>query len=169
MTLTTLVDAIEAAAGKAEPGRGYHFLEEEGRPEPFFSYAAVERASARYGGALQALGLRKGDRLAIIVPDNDEFLFTFFGAMRAGIVPVPIYPPLGPGQLHGYLDSTRHIVARSGARALVTTPAIRRLLGGVEASCPGLRHLFTLEEVQRARQELYPLTIRPDDVALLQF
>lgn len=169
MSPKTIVDALEQAAGRAEPGRGYHFHQEEGQSEPFFSYAGIERASARHGGALQALGLRKGDRLAIILPENDDFLFTFFGALRAGIIPVPIYPPTGLGQFRGYLESTRHVVARSGARALVTTPTIQRLLGGVEASCPSLRKILSIQEVQAAREELYPVKISPEDVALLQF
>jgi fatty-acyl-CoA synthase len=169
MSPRTLVDALEQAAGRAEAGRGYHFHQEEGKAEPFFSYAGVERASARHGGALQALGLRKGDRLAIILPDNDDFLFTFFGALRAGIIPVPIYPPTGLGQFRGYLESTRHIVARAGARALVTTPTILRLLGGVEAACPSLRKMLSIQDVQAAREELYPVRVVPDDVALLQF
>lgn len=169
MNPRTIVEALERAAGRAESGRGYHFHQEEGRAEPFFSYAGVERASARHGGALQALGLRKGDRLAIILPDNDDFLFTFFGALRAGIIPVPIYPPTGLGQFRGYLESTRHVVARSGARAIVTTPTIQRLLGGVEASCPALRKILSIHEVQAAREELYPVRVSPDDTALLQF
>ena len=56
----------------------------------------------------------EGDRVALILPTNEDFVLCFFGAIRAGIVPVPIYPPLGIGQLQGYLDNTRHIVASAG-------------------------------------------------------
>src|SRR5271155_3308173 len=128
----TIPQAIEDAA-KAEPTRGYRFVPESGVPgfsapgidaqgsanasEASYSYTAVERISARFGGALQALGLRKGDRVALILPNNDDFVLCFLGAIRAGIVPVPIYPP-ALGQLQPYLDNTRHIVAKSGARVL---------------------------------------------------
>lgn len=141
---STLAAAIEAAAS-ADPSIGFRFVPDDGVPgfsksggtsEASFSYTALERASARYGGAFQALGLKKGDRLALICPANEDFVLSFFGAIRAGIVPVPIYPPLGIGQLQGYLDNTRHIVKKSGARALVTTGQIKRLLGTVQASCP---------------------------------
>src|SRR5882762_6498833 len=113
----TIAQAIEDAA-KTAPTRGFRFVPEAGVPgtrgvtetsEASFSYTALERASARYGGALQALGLQKGDRVALILPAAEDFVLCFFGAMRAGIVPVPIYPPLGLGQLQGYLDNTRHI------------------------------------------------------------
>ncbi len=123
----TLAAAIEDAA-KADPTLGFRFVSDDGVPgfgtkatsEASFSYTALERASARYGGALQALGLRKGDRVVLICPTNEDFILCFFGAVRAGIVPVPIYPPLGLGQLQGYLDNTRHIVAKSGARSFTT-------------------------------------------------
>ena len=50
-------------------------------------------------GQLQAQGLTKGDRLGIIVPDNEQFILTFLGAAIGGIIPVPIYPPSVPGRI----------------------------------------------------------------------
>ncbi len=179
----TLAAAIEDAA-KADPTLGFRFVSEDGVPgfgnraehpgagstsEASFSYTALERASARYGGALQALGLKKGDRVALICPANEDFVLCFFGAIRAGIVPVPIYPPLGLGQLQGYLDNTRHIVAKSGARALVTTAQIKRLLGTVQASAPSLEQVVAVEAIRESLETLRPEKIDPSDVAFLQY
>ncbi len=172
----TLVAAIEDAA-KADPTLGFRFVSEEGVPgfggqqtsEASYSYTAIERASARYGGALQALGLEKGDRVALILPANEDFVLCFFGAIRAGIIPVPIYPPLGLGQLQSYLDNTRHIVAKSGARALVTTSQIKRLLGTVQEAAPALEQVVAVEAIRESLEPLKPVKIGPEDVAFLQF
>jgi fatty-acyl-CoA synthase len=172
----TLVAALEDAA-KADPTLGFRFVPETGVPgfgggdasEASFSYTAIERASARYGGALQALGLAKGDRVALILPTNEDFVLCFFGALRAGIVPVPIYPPLGIGQLQGYLDNTRHIVAKAGARALVTTAQIKRLLGTVQAGAERLEQVVAVEAIRESLETLKPVRVAPDDVAFLQF
>jgi fatty-acyl-CoA synthase len=172
----TLVAAIEDAA-KADPTLGFRFVPEEGVPgfggaqtsEASYSYTAIERASARYGGALQALGLSKGDRVALILPTNEDFVLCFFGALRAGIIPVPIYPPLGLGQLQGYLDNTRHIVAKSGAKALVTSGQIKRLLGTVQEAAPSLEQVVAVEAIRESLEPLSPVKIEPDDVAFLQF
>jgi len=172
----TLVQALEAAA-TADPSRGFRFVSDAGVPgfgdaggsEASFSYAAIERASARYGGALQALGLEKGDRVALILPSNEDFILCFFGALRAGIVPVPIYPPLGLGQLQGYLDNTRHIVGKSGARALVTSAQIKRLLGTVQAACPSLETVVAVEGIRESHEPLRAVTVKEDDFAFLQF
>jgi fatty-acyl-CoA synthase len=153
-TPRTIAQAIEDAA-KADPTRGYRFFADSGVPgflppgaegaaEATFSYTAVERMSGRFGGSLQALGLRKGDRVALILPNNDDFVLCFLGALRAGVVPVPIYPPMALGQLQAYLDNTRHIVHKSGARALVTTSKIKRLLGTVQSECPDLEQVVAI-------------------------
>ena len=172
----TLTAAIEEAA-KADPTIGFRFVSDDGVPgfggkgtsEASFSFTALERASARYGGAMQALGLRKGDRVVLICPANEDFILCFFGALRAGIVPVPIYPPLGLGQLQGYLDNTRHIVAKSGARAIVTTAQIKRLLGTVQAAAPALEQVVAVEAIRESLEVLKPEKIGPDDIAFLQF
>ncbi len=181
MQVRTIPEAIEDAA-KAEPTRGYRFVPEAGVPgfsgpgteakdtsEAAFSFTAVERISARFGGALQALGLRKGDRVALILPNNDDFVLCFLGTIRAGIIPVPIYPPMALGQLQTYLDNTRHIVAKSGARTLVTTTRIKRLLGTVQAACPALEQVVAIEGIRESAEPLKAEKIRPNDVALLQF
>jgi fatty-acyl-CoA synthase len=137
--------------------------------EESFSFTAIERVSARYGGALQALGLRKGDRVALILPNNDDFVLCFLGAIRSGIIPVPIYPPMALGQLQSYVDNTRHIVAKSGARALVTTTKIKRLLGTVQAACPALEQVVAIEGIRDSSEPLKPEKISLEDVAFLQF
>jgi fatty-acyl-CoA synthase len=195
MPFRTLSQAIEDAA-KAEPTRGYRFVPDAGVPgfagpgadppggpatskdaardpgvggESSFSYTAVERMTARFGGALQALGLRKGDRVALILPSNDDFVLCFLGAIRAGIVPVPIYPPMALGALQAYLDNTRHIVAKSGARALVTTSKIKRLLGTVQGACPDLEQVVAIEGIRESTEPLKAEKITLEDVAFLQF
>jgi len=178
----TIAQAIEDAA-KTDPTRGFRFIPETGiaaagspatnstasGSEVTFSFTAIERASSRYGGALQALGLKRGDRVALILPQAEDFVLCFFGAIRAGIIPVPIYPPLGLGQLQGYLDNTRHIVGKSGARALVTTAQIKRLLGTVQAACPALEEVVAVEGIRESLEALRPEKISQDDVAFLQF
>ncbi len=107
--------------------------------------------------------------MALILPDNADFVFAFLGAIRAGLVPVPIYPPTGLGKLAGYLDNTLHIVARSGARLLLTNAEIKRMLGTIQAQVPELAKVVAVEGVRGMREELAPAKVTLDDVAFLQF
>lgn len=163
----TVARAIEDAA--AESKTGFRFLGESRQDERFFSYTDVERESSRFAGAMQALGLRKGDRIALILPDNADFVFAFLGAVRAGIVPVPIYPPTGLGKLAGYLENTLHIVAQSGSRILLTNKEIKLLLGTIQAKAPGLEQVVAVEDVRVSREKLRPVDVSLDDVCFLQF
>ena len=163
----TVVQAIEEAAGSSKTG--FRFIEESSEAEPFFTHGGIERASARYGGALQSLGAKKGDKVALILPDNADFVFAFLGAIRAGIVPVPIYPPTGLGKLTGYLENTLHIVARSGATILVTNAEIKRMLGTIHAQVPDLKKVVAIEGIRAMREELRPVKVALDDTCFLQF
>ncbi|MFT3775047.1 MAG: fatty acyl-AMP ligase [Minicystis sp.] len=163
----TVVQAIEDAAGSTQTG--YRFIDESTDAEPFFTHAGIERASARYGGALQSMGLKKGDRVALILPDNADFVFAFLGALRAGIIPVPIYPPTGLGKLAGYLDNTLHIVAKSGAKILLTSTDIKKMLGTIAAQAPELQKVVAVEGVRAMKEELKPAKVTLDDTCFFQF
>ncbi|APR84982.1 Non-ribosomal peptide synthetase [Minicystis rosea] len=163
----TVVQAIEDAAVSTQTG--YRFIDENSDAEPFFTHAGIERASARYGGALQSMGLKKGDRVALILPDNADFVFSFLGALRAGIIPVPIYPPTGLGKLAGYLDNTLHIVAKSGAKVLLTSTDIKKMLGTIAAQAPELKQVVAVEGVRSMKEELKPVKVGLDDTCFFQF
>ncbi len=73
--------------------------------------ANVNRAAA----ALTALGLVPGDRLLMIVEDCPAFFYAFWGAIKAGIVPVPLNTLLRSG-------SYRFMIEDSGAAAILYSP-----------------------------------------------
>src|SRR5262249_56061018 len=53
-------------------------------------YGKLEGRANRVAALLQSRGLQSGDRLALLVGNRSEYIEIFFGAMRAGIVPVPL-------------------------------------------------------------------------------
>lgn len=169
--MKNLCEALEQTASRV-PARGFRFIPESGlageSSETFVSFAALEKATARWGGALQSQGLEKGDRVVLVVPKNEDFVLAFLGAIRAGIVPVPIYPPLGLGKLQGYLDNTRHIVEKSGARAILTDNKIKSLLGTVQAKTR-IERVLTLDQIEASKEPLKSVDLGPDDTAFLQF
>ncbi len=163
----SLADAVERLASVHD--RGYRFVLDDKFGDRFMSFSELERTTGRLAGALQELGLVKGDRAALILPDNDAFVTTFIAALRAGIVPVPIYPPTGLGQLAGYLDNTRHIIDRSGSRVVITTTVIKQLLGSVQAACPALERVVAQPSLADSTAPFRPERIGHDDTAFLQF
>lgn len=78
------------------------------------TYSELGSAVARSANALDALGVERGDRVALFFPNELQSLYVFFGSMRIGAVPVPVNVELGD-------DALRHVVADSGATVAVTS------------------------------------------------
>src|ERR1043166_7005112 len=83
----------------------------------------VARA-ARFGNALHGLGLERGDRIALLIPDIREYLEVDYGAMAAGFVRVPMDPRLTRRELV-------NLLTHAGARAIVTHPAFAEKVEGL--------------------------------------
>ncbi|GAA5019782.1 hypothetical protein GCM10025734_73320 [Kitasatospora paranensis] len=62
--------------------------------ETSFSYAQIDEMSGRVASRLLSLGLRRGDKVAVQLPNVPEFLCTYFGILKAGLTMVPLNPLL---------------------------------------------------------------------------
>ncbi len=98
-------------------GRPAFTFVQDGR-EQSWSYAEVWERVQRIGRGLLARGLEPGDRVLVRLPHSPEYAFTFFGAVLAGLVPVPASPQLTP-------EEAAFLVEDAQARALVVTPEMR--------------------------------------------
>ena len=76
------------------------------------SYAQLSTLANRFAAGLQKLGIQKGDRVAIALPNIPQYPIAFYGALRAGAVAVPTNP-LYTGR------EMQHQIADSGARIIV--------------------------------------------------
>lgn len=83
------------------------------------TYAQLCARAARWGHAFAAQGLRRGDRIAFLLDDGPDYAAAFFGAVRAGFVPVLLNTQSPP-------DLVSFYVADSGARIAVCESALAR-------------------------------------------
>ncbi|OLR92259.1 long-chain-fatty-acid--CoA ligase [Actinokineospora bangkokensis] len=77
------------------------------------TYAQVDALSGRVATALRGLGLRPGDKVAVHLPNVPQFLLAYFGALKAGLVVVPLNPLLTATEIAYHLTD-------SDSRALIT-------------------------------------------------
>jgi acyl-CoA synthetase (AMP-forming)/AMP-acid ligase II len=56
------------------------------------SFAQLEDKVRKIAAALLGLGITKGERLAVVLPSNADFVLVFLGAICAGAIPVALYP-----------------------------------------------------------------------------
>lgn len=160
----TIAALLERAAGSA---RGLRFLERAEGDGTWIAYADVLERARGVAGALQRMDLVPGDRVALVLPTAPSFFDAFFGALLAGLVPVPLYPPVRLGRLDEYHERTAAMLRASGARLVLSDRRIRRLLGrSIEAA-----HVeFGCEAVDALTPaSAEPVAIAPDDLAFIQF
>jgi len=124
----SLVDLLWRSGGFPEVG--VRFLDRQER-ERWLAWPTVLDRARRVAGGLVRLGLGRGDRVALILPTGPEFLDALFGALLAGGVPAPLYPPARLGRLDEYLRRTALMISAAGARVILTDRRIVRLVGEV--------------------------------------
>ena len=167
----TLVDAVRRSGGDRE--RGFVFVRPDGT-ERCCSFAEHRRARPRGAGrASWRAGSKKGDRVALVVPDGDEFVLSFLGALFAGVVPVPIYPQLSFKNIESYHDDRRAHRAAPRARRCSSRPrppgrSSSRCAARVGRRCaPSSRSTSSPATGRRSRR--CGVVVSPDDLAFLQF
>ena len=142
------------------------------RPEPLeIFHAALDARMDRVAAALQRFGMQCGDRLLLAMDNRSEFIEVFFGAMRAGVVPIPLNHKLGA-------DTIRFIVQDSRARAaIVSIECHERIETIVEeagltpriATAPAPDGWQDYETVLAGGSEVVPPEIAPRQVAFLPY
>ncbi len=92
------------------------------------TYAGLEAATRRFAGALAAAGIGRERRIVLLLQDTIDFPIAFWGALRAGIVPIPINTLLTA-------ETVEYILADSRAEAVVVS------VGSIATLGRSLRHL----------------------------
>ncbi len=166
MVQPTLVDAVKALAHNND--KGFVFVRADGT-ERFCSFQTIDAEATRRGAHFAARGVKKGDRVALVIPDPDEFVLTFLGAIYAGGVPVPMYPQLSFKNVDGYHETVTHITNASGAKLLVTTEATKPYVEPVLSRTKNVQELLLVDALHAPAPGPLDVRITPDDLCFLQF
>ena len=147
------------------------FLDEQHR-ERRFSFHEISALANRFANALAAHGLRRGDRLGVLLPQTPETAIAHVAAFKAGLISVPLFTLFGEEALEFRLRD-------SGAKALVTDAVglekilrIRDRLSGLECIfvTGGAAVAGTLDfeaELARARDAFDAVATSADDPAII--
>lgn len=137
------------------------------------TYAEVYAEMMRRAQHFRAMGLKKGDRVAFVVPENEDFVLSFLGAFAAGVVPVPMYPPLSFGKLDAYIETAAKVLKASGARMLLTDKRVQSVLWSLVDRVETLESLVTVDQLREELADDVELVdighVGFDDPAFLQF
>jgi len=99
------------------------------------TYAELDEHANRVAGGLEAIGIKQGDRVAMMLPNIPEFASTFFGIQKLGAVAVP-FNTMYKGREISY------ILKDSGARAIVCLSNFANLINEIKDECPDLENVI---------------------------
>jgi long-chain acyl-CoA synthetase len=186
-------DLIDAAVVAFKDRPAYYCMGKE------ISFGELDTMSTAFGAWLQAQGLVKGDRVAIMMPNVLQYPVALFGILRAGMVVVNVNPLYTPRELeHQLKDSgakaiivlenfahtleqvidkvpTKHIVVASlgdllGVKGVIVNFVVRNVKKMVPAfELPAGAIRFNAMLSQAAGMKLAPVDIQPGDIAFLQY
>ncbi|MEO6882277.1 MAG: AMP-binding protein [Mycobacteriaceae bacterium] len=110
------LEHVDAAAGDPERGaRLALWIVEEDGSEAKFTFAELSARSNRVAGWLQSSGVRRGDRVILMLANQVELWETILATMKLGAVLIPTTPMMGPADLRDRVErgNVRHVVVRS--------------------------------------------------------
>lgn len=111
----TLVDLIRETAEERPDHPALRFM------GATFSYEALDRLSDRFASALQDIGVRKGDRIALLMPNCPQAVISQFAAWKAGAIVAPLNPTYSEEEMaHALVEASPRV-------AVVLTPWYEKL------------------------------------------
>ncbi|HEY6257455.1 MAG TPA: benzoate-CoA ligase family protein [Xanthobacteraceae bacterium] len=135
-------------------------------PRGSWSFSQLADRAARLGQALRALGIRREERVLICLTDTVDWPTAFLGAIKSGIIPVPVNTLMTE-------DDYGFMLADSRARALIVSEALHPKFERLIKSSPDLQHVIVSGDAGRggfedmiaaASPEDYTAPTTPDDI-----
>jgi acetyl-CoA synthetase len=108
-----------------------------------FTFAELLEAANRLSNALIALGVTRGDRVALVLPQRPETAIAYFALFQVGAIAVPLSFLFGP-------DALEYRLAHSGARVAIVDPQTLANLWPLRERLPDLRHVIGVAGAREA-------------------
>jgi acetyl-CoA synthetase len=137
----------------AESSRVAIYAQDDEGGRAVYTYAALAADANRLSNALAALGVKAGDRVAIVLPQRAETAIAHLAVYQLGAVATPLSILFGPDALEYRLQDSAAVVAICDNSAAESLLALR-------AQCPALREVITVGMVADGAHEWSRLLLR---------
>ena len=159
-----LVESLKNAAARAPAKPAFTF---EGRVTDFASF---DRQTDQVAAALHQAGIRPGERIAYIGKNSDVYFQALYGAMKAGVVMVPVNWRLAEPEIAVIVEDTEARLALFGPEFIALAPALQssvaRLAAVLSFDSPGSPYTDFAAWRDAQRPEPPDIAIGADDIAV---
>ena len=167
-SLGTVIDVLDWHADR-HGDRLLITIESERGATTHLSYARLRIDALAVAAGLVERGYGGGDAVAVMLPTGSEFFAAFYGALYAGCVPVPLYPPARLTQLEDHLQRSAEILRNAEARLLITVNQAKPLAHLLRARCEALQAVATVPDLAVSGARVARPAISADSTAFLQY
>ena len=166
----TLVEVLQWHADRTPDRTHIHLRLEDGAEKPI-SYGQLLSGANAVAAGLRARGVAASEPVALMLRTEQAYFEAFFGALIAGAVPVPLYPPVRRDEILEYARRQRAILLNAGARVLITFPETERIAALIRAQVPSLQTITTVNRLSTdgAAGSIAKPVAGTDEPALLQY
>ena len=161
----TLGEALDYAA---QGSRGLNFHDARGTLKRVYPYSELRTDALAIAQRLIAAGLMPGERIALIAETCAEFAASFFGAIYAGVWPVPLPLPTSFGGRDAYIDQIRVQLGSSDPKIVLSSAGLLPMVAEAAATC-GVEAIDWAELAARDAGEAALPSADADAVAYLQY
>lgn len=166
----TLIEALEWHVARNPDRPQVIVLQDENIVLATITYAELAGSAREVASGLIERDVLPGDRVALMLPTGADFFAAFFGALYAGAVPVPIYPPMQLSQLEDYLRRQATILRNAETKMLVTVPDALPLGGLLRGLVPSLKAFESVKNLTAGpKAASLPKIDDPTATALIQY
>jgi len=102
------------------------------------SYGDMDVFSSRVANGLRSLGIRKNDRVCLMLPNCPEFLYSWFGINKIGAIMVPVNTAFKAGEL-------RYLLNHSQAKAIIASTEYLAVIEAVKNDCCHLENVISID------------------------
>ena len=155
-----------------DPSRVALEWEDEAGARETWTYRRIRDDANRFSNVLRALGISRGDRVALILPQRPETIVAYFACFQMGAVAVPLSFLFGP-------EALEYRIADSGATVAIVDPVTLEHLQPAREKLPMLRHVVGVAGaagagvtpwdslIDRASAQFEPVATRHNDAAAI--
>ena len=165
---TATLTEVLAYHAETHPDR-HHIRLLKPKGEETVSYGELWQGGQAIARGLRDRNLVVGDTIAIMLPTGVEFFHAFFGALLAGCVPVPIYPPMRRSQIEDHLRRQSAILRNAQAKVLITSHEARLFGRAIRAQVETMRTVATPRQLTIPSGPESRPVLSAESLALLQY
>lgn len=140
--INTIVDLLELRNNIQPNDKAYEFFTDAKLNSQNINYHNLRQKACKIAYTLKASGINTGDRALLIYPPGLELIAAYYGCLYAGVIAVPVYPPMNPK----LIAKLSYIVNDSKPAALLTIAEYKPQVTSMsKALPPNMVFMFTDE------------------------